>query len=81
MQPSARIHEFDESIIREMTRHAYEHGAVNLSQGYPDFDPPQVIVDAAVAAIRGGENQYTLTWGYPPLRARLACARCHPGVE
>ena len=72
MQPSARIHEFDESIIREMTRHAYEHGAVNLSQGYPDFDPPQVIVDAAVAAIRGGENQYTVTWGYPPLRARLA---------
>ncbi len=72
MQPSARIHEFDESIIREMTRHAYEHGAVNLSQGYPDFDPPQVIVDAAVAAIRGGENQYTVTWGYPPLRAKLA---------
>jgi aspartate/methionine/tyrosine aminotransferase len=72
MQPSARIHEFDESIIREMTRHAHEHGAVNLSQGYPDFDPPQEVVDAAVAAIRGGENQYTVTWGYPPLRTRLA---------
>jgi aspartate/methionine/tyrosine aminotransferase len=72
MQPSNRVLTFDESIIREMTRHAYEHGAVNLSQGYPDFDPPQVIVDAAVAAIRGGENQYTVTWGYPPLRTRLA---------
>lgn len=72
MQPSARIHQFDESIIREMTRHAHEYGAINLSQGYPDFDPPQVIVDAAVAAIRGGENQYTVTWGYPPLRTRLA---------
>jgi aminotransferase len=72
MQPSARIHQFAESIIREMTRHAYEHGAVNLSQGYPDFDPPQAVVDAAVAAIRGGENQYTVTWGYPPLRTKLA---------
>ena len=72
MKPSSRTLEFDESIIREMTRHAYEHGAVNLSQGYPDFDPPQVIVDAAVAAIRGGENQYTVTWGYPPLRTKLA---------
>jgi aspartate/methionine/tyrosine aminotransferase len=72
MQPSARANQFAESIIREMTRHAHEHGAINLSQGYPDFDPPQVIVDAAVAAIRGGENQYSVTWGYPPLRARLA---------
>jgi aminotransferase len=72
MQSSARINQFGESIIREMTRHAYEHGAVNLSQGYPDFDPPLAVVDAAVAAIRGGENQYTVTWGYPPLRAKLA---------
>lgn len=72
IQPSARTRQFSESIIREMTRHAYEHGAVNLSQGYPDFDPPQVIMDAAVEAIRGGINQYTVTWGYPPLRSRLA---------
>ena len=72
MQPSTRISQFGESVIREMTRHAYEHGAINLSQGYPDFDPPQEVVDAAVSAIRGGENQYTVTWGYPPLRTRLA---------
>lgn len=72
MQPALRMHSFDESLIREMTRHAIDHGAINLSQGYPDFDPPQSIVDAAVAAIRGGENQYTVTWGYPPLRTRLA---------
>jgi aminotransferase len=72
MQASARVQQFGESIIREMTRHAYEHGAINLSQGYPDFDPPQEVVDAAVAAIRGGENQYTVTWGYPPLRKKLA---------
>lgn len=72
MQPALRMQSFDESIIREMTRHAVEHDAVNLSQGYPDFDPPQAIVDAAVSAIRGGENQYTVTWGFPPLRQRLA---------
>lgn len=72
MQASARTEQFAESIIREMTRHAYDHGAINLSQGYPDFDPPQVVVDAAVAAIRGGVNQYTVTWGYPPLRTKLA---------
>src|SRR6186713_298122 len=72
MQPSARTQTFGESIIREMTRHAYEHGAINLSQGYPDFDPPKEVVEAAVAAIRGTENQYTVTWGYPPLRKKLA---------
>ncbi len=72
MQPSIRTQQFAESIIREMTRHAYEHDAINLSQGYPDFDPPQPVVDAAIEAIRGGENQYTVTWGYPALRAKLA---------
>jgi aminotransferase len=72
MQPSTRVQQFGESIIREMTRHAYEHGAINLSQGYPDFDPPKEVVEAAVAAIRGTENQYTVTWGYPPLRQKLA---------
>jgi len=72
MRPATRIMQFEESIIREMTRHAVEHDAINLSQGYPDFDPPQEIVEAAVAALRGDENQYTVTWGYPPLRTKLA---------
>jgi aminotransferase len=72
MRAAARTAQFDESIIREMTRHAMEHDAVNLSQGYPDFDPPAAVLDAAVEAIRRGENQYTVTWGYPPLRAKLA---------
>ena len=72
MRPASRILQFDESIIREMTRHAMEQDAINLSQGYPDFDPPPEIVEAAVAAIRGDENQYTVTWGYPPLRDKLA---------
>ncbi|MBI1294739.1 aminotransferase class I/II-fold pyridoxal phosphate-dependent enzyme [bacterium] len=55
-----------------MTRLAMAHNAINLSQGFPDFDPPQAIVDAAVDAIRGRDNQYTVTWGYPALRNALA---------
>ncbi|MDE0078375.1 MAG: pyridoxal phosphate-dependent aminotransferase [Caldilineaceae bacterium] len=55
-----------------MTRLAMQHNAVNLSQGFPDFDPPEAIVNAAVEAIRGEANQYTVTWGYPPLRQALA---------
>jgi aminotransferase len=55
-----------------MTRLAMAHNAINLSQGFPDFDPPTVIVEAAVAAIRGSANQYTVTWGYPALRNALA---------
>lgn len=72
MRAAARMQQFEESIIREMTRHAMDHGAINLSQGFPDFDPPQAVVEAAVDAIRAGENQYTVTWGYPALRQRLA---------
>jgi aminotransferase len=72
MQAAVRFEQFGESVIREMTRHAYEHDAINLSQGYPDFDPPESVVAAATAAIQGGINQYTVTWGYPPLRRKLA---------
>lgn len=59
-------------MIREMTRLAMQHDAINLSQGFPDFDPPETIVNAAVEAVRGTANQYTVTWGYPPLRKALA---------
>lgn len=73
MQPARRIARFEESVIREMTRVAMEHDAINLSQGYPDFKPPSDVVEAAVAALRSDEeNQYTVTWGYPPLRDKLA---------
>lgn len=61
-----------ESVIREMTRLALDHGAVNLSQGFPDYDPPSVIIEAAKAAIDRGHNQYSVTWGYAPLREKLA---------
>jgi aminotransferase len=63
---------FTESVIREMTRVASEHGAVNLAQGFPDFAAPSVIKDAACEAIRADVNQYAVTWGTPRLRAALA---------
>lgn len=72
MRPAKVVSQFGESIIREMTRVAIQHGAINLSQGYPDFDPHPSVVQAAVDAISGGVNQYTITWGYPALRQKLA---------
>ncbi|MEZ4713099.1 MAG: aminotransferase class I/II-fold pyridoxal phosphate-dependent enzyme [Caldilineaceae bacterium] len=72
MQPAQRTHAFGESTIREMTRLAIQHNAINLSQGFPDFDPPAEIMDAAIEAIRAGANQYAITWGVPALRNKLA---------
>ena len=72
MYPATRTTNFNQSMIREMTRLAIQHDAINMSQGFPDFSPPDVIVEAAVEAIRGAANQYTVTWGYPPLREILA---------
>ena len=60
------------SIFSEMTRLATERGAVNLSQGFPDFDGPREIVDAAVAALRGGQNQYGSSLGLPALVEQIA---------
>lgn len=62
---------FTESVIREMTRIAREHGAINLAQGFPDFPAPQVLKEAAVEAVRGDLNQYAITWGSARLRAAL----------
>jgi aminotransferase len=72
VQVATRTTQFRESQIRDMTRLAMAHNAINLSQGFPDFDPPQEIVEAAVEAIRGSANQYTVTWGYPALRNALS---------
>lgn len=72
MRPAKVVSQFGESIIREMTRVAIQYGAINLSQGYPDFNPHPAVVQAAVDAITGGINQYTITWGYPALRQKLA---------
>jgi aminotransferase len=70
--PAARVAGMKGSVIREMTRLAIEHGAVNLSQGFPDFPPPTAITEAAKAAIDGDQNQYSVSSGYPPLREKLA---------
>jgi aminotransferase len=72
MQPAKRLEGLTESVIREMTRLALKHEAINLSQGFPDFDPPPELLDAAADALRQGYNQYTITWGAPRLRARIA---------
>ena len=65
---SAKAEQFTESVIREMTRLALRHGAVNLSQGFPDFAAPAEIKEAARKAISDDINQYAITWGAKPLR-------------
>src|ERR1044071_5961626 len=69
---SRRTSVFTESLIREMTRVSNQYGAINLSQGFPDFDPPPVLVQAAKDAMDAGRHQYAITWGAPELRQALA---------
>lgn len=69
---SGRLNHFTESVIRRMTRVANAHGAINLSQGFPDFDPPPELLQAAARAAREGPHQYAMTWGAPNFRAALA---------
>jgi aminotransferase len=67
-----RLDSFTESVIREMTRVANKYGAINLSQGFPDFDPPAELVSAAKRALDDDYHQYAITWGAPPFRQALA---------
>ncbi|MEE9268604.1 MAG: aminotransferase class I/II-fold pyridoxal phosphate-dependent enzyme [Thermoplasmata archaeon] len=69
---SDRVQHFPESVIREMTRLANRHGAINLSQGFPDFDPPEEILEAARDALAEGYNQYATTWGAEDFRQAIA---------
>ena len=69
---SARTAHFTESVIREMTRLAVVHKAVNLAQGFPDFPAPANLKDAACAAIQDDVNQYSITWGAKPFRDAIA---------
>jgi len=71
MQTASRTHGFTESVIRGMTRLANEHGAINLSQGFPNFQPPEVMIEAVTRALRDGVNQYAITWGAKRLRDAL----------
>lgn len=72
MPLSRKARQFQESVIREMTRHALAHGAVNLAQGFPDFPCPQELKDAACRAIQADVNQYAITWGAREFRRALA---------
>jgi aspartate/methionine/tyrosine aminotransferase len=69
---SHKVAHFTESVIREMTRQAMLHGAVNLSQGFPDFPAPAEIKRAAQDAIAADINQYAITWGAKKLRDSIA---------
>ena len=71
-QTATRLHAFTESVIRGMTRLANRHGAVNLAQGFPDFDPPEELLAALERATRGPHHQYAITWGAPRFRDALA---------
>ena len=72
LKTATRLNGMRESVIREMTRRAMAHGAINLAQGFPDFPPPIEILDAARQALNDGHNQYTITWGLRELRDRIS---------
>jgi len=69
---SDKVEHFTESVIRDMTRQAMQHGAVNLAQGFPDFSAPEEIKRAAQQAIADDVNQYAITWGAKNLRNAIA---------
>jgi aminotransferase len=77
---SRKAASFTESVIREMTRLAMTHGAVNLAQGFPDFACPPELKEAAKAAIDADVNQYAITWGARDFREAIAAktTRHHP---
>jgi aspartate/methionine/tyrosine aminotransferase len=69
---SERAAGLNESVIREMTRLAFQYNAVNLAQGYPDFPAPDILKRAAIEAIEADINQYSITWGAKPFRDAIA---------
>ena len=71
-QLSNRVATFTDSVIRRMTRICNQYGAINLSQGYPDFDPPEEIMEALARAAKEGPHQYSITFGAQNFREALA---------
>ncbi len=69
---ASRLRPFGTTIFSEMTALAQQHGAINLAQGFPDFDGPQEVIDAACDALRRGHNQYARSMGHPLLVEALA---------
>ncbi|HZN63256.1 MAG TPA: aminotransferase class I/II-fold pyridoxal phosphate-dependent enzyme [Planctomycetota bacterium] len=78
---SKKAARFTESVIREMTRLATKHGAINLAQGFPDFPAPDELKEAACRAIRADVNQYSITWGSKNLREGLAKKHAAIGAD
>ena len=74
---SKRTASFTDSVIRRMTRVSNQYGAVNLSQGFPDFDPPRAILDRLAEVSREDFHQYSVTWGAQNLREALAAKQSH----
>ena len=71
-QLSQRVELFTDSVIRRMTRISEQYGAINLSQGYPDFDPPKPMLDRLAQVAYEGPHQYSITFGAQNLREALA---------
>ena len=69
---SGRTENFTDSVIRRMTRVSLQYGAVNLSQGFPDFNPPQEILDRLAEVAHEDYHQYSITWGAQNFREALA---------
>lgn len=79
---SKRTESFTDSVIRRMTRIANQYGAINLSQGFPDFEPPKAITESLSKVVLEGPHQYALTWGAKNFRDALAKKYQHfSGVE
>lgn len=76
-QLSDRTASFTDSVIRRMTRISNKYGAVNLSQGFPDFDPPHELTDRLTEVAKSGPHQYALTWGAQNFREALAAKQEH----
>ena len=74
---SKRTANFTDTVIRRMTRISLQHGAINLSQGFPDFDPPKEITDRLSEVAKEGPHQYALTWGAQNFREALAAKQEH----
>ncbi len=74
---SSRTKNFTDSVIRRMTRVSLKYDAINLSQGFPDFDPPKQILQRLKEVAVAGPHQYAITWGAPNFRQALAKKQSH----
>ncbi|XP_047983481.1 probable N-succinyldiaminopimelate aminotransferase DapC [Salvia hispanica] len=72
LQIAKRLEKFKTTIFTQMSSLAIKHGAINLGQGFPNFDGPEFVKEAAIEAIRAGKNQYARGYGVPDLNSAVA---------